>query len=238
VLKVFWTAIWRSLCASIFFLNAFAGGMDSGGGHGVVCLSSPDEADQVKLNFGYVPDRLMDKIQRVEFLDYHYAKFPTGIEVKLSRLVDDSRFSSGEELYFYLKNRLKNDLPELYEKIDTSEKRFNQVGISWAPLGEGPINDRGFLNTLTDERCVLVLMAYQLPVGKNFYLQIDNRLYGHPANSKLSQASLFLHEFLYLAARMNGDVDSRAVLVLVRFLLEEKLDVEKIRGLGTRLHLL
>lgn len=217
--------------AQLSFADVSIGGMDSGGGHGVVCFDKVETAQMVKENVGYIPDSALDSIRSIDFLDAYFARMPVGMEAQVHELVDTSSFTNGVEVYRFLKDRLKNTVPELYQILDESEKLFEKTGITWGAIGDRPLGDTGFLNVITDRNCTVALMAYQQTIGffAN-YLHVDHRLYLHPKHNLISAASLWLHEFLYLNARQRGEISSESVNMLVRLIIRKNLNPDKLRA--------
>lgn len=94
-------------------------------------------------------------------------------------------------------------------------------------------NDVGYIDS---ENCVLVTMAAQYDEKNETFLQIDERLFHHPAHSKLSQAILVLHEFVYYSARKVGHDNSRATRALVASIINnDPIDYKTLRDLYRKL---
>ncbi|MBT3984054.1 MAG: hypothetical protein HOE90_22050 [Bacteriovoracaceae bacterium] len=206
--------------------RAFSGGMDSGGGRGLVCFQTKEVADKVRDNLGYINDSQLTEITFIEPIDLYYAKQRRGIDHRAPKLATPYQSESFLQYLERLVQRIEVSIPPLGEKIRSTQKEFSGDNTIWHDLGLIPIFDEKSVAHYNTKLCTVTTMAIQFKEeGRNF-LNIDHRLFFHPKHSVMGKAVLFMHEYFYLLARKLGGADSRSTRIVLGHLLKNETGVK------------
>lgn len=208
---------------SLLTVQANAGTAVSGGGSARLCFHDVADADKVRVSRGAVPAELLEesRVKSIEAFDLYESKLPRGIDLQTPKIVE---LLSGETPSDYVRRVLRRAYqisPDLYNAYRGFQEKFPPERIKFiqAPLRYD--GDEGTELDFSSGPCVLVAMAKQENRSDDWNLIIDQRLFEHPKNSRLSRAALFLHEALYAIARENGASDSAATRKLVGMFMTE-----------------
>lgn len=192
----------------------------AGGGNAVVCFNNANIPSQIRAAGGVVDDATLDQIKSIEMLDLYRAKLPRDASSKLLPEIIDLEPNEAVDHYIHrIAERAGDYVPTILDLIDVGRSHF-PGDLTYFPLMSGlrKINDANLVENLAPE-CLLLTMAAQLSTGQRGELALDQRLFFHKLHSKLSQAVLLLHEYLYVMARANGQTDSRGVRELISHLI-------------------
>ena len=202
-----------------------------GGGNSVVCFDSPSIIKLVEDSNHSLKNQFLPHVVSVEALDLWTARRPLKPGDSAPRLIEPL---AGETVPHYIERiiqRLSVKAPEAAEiLLEGHNQTFGQANeyptVRWSD-GLNYINDHKFDTTLLPSHCTLVTFAAQQGVNEATRLKLDRRFFSEGANSihpVFSQAVLLIHEYVYMRARSREQVDSRAVRMLVRYLISEDPD--------------
>jgi hypothetical protein len=198
----------------LFTTNAFAsnqfvkidGGMDSGGGKGVVCFHHSETNNKVISQARAIYDEDLRDIESISMLDFQYAldsfgaSDVIGTEPGSTRSTIETR-TLQEKLAF---------APDLKQKIQTNYwSVYDNVRMRNAPLkGTFDENDMAIYE---NANCVLTQLAVQQDLGPaQTVVHIDSRLFNHSQHSEASNVALLLHEAIYFILRKNTGTNNSA----------------------------
>lgn len=194
--------------------KSLMGGMDSGGGKGIVCFTQKNIADKVRGQNRIIYDEDLKTITSIEMLDFKYAKDGLGEQ----NIFQESNDVINKVLWGKL-----NLFPVLQHKlIDLFSQIENNTRLRQAPL-QGTF-DENDIAIYDNGNCVLTQLAVQQDLSNGqFVVHYDARLVNHPLNSVRSQFALKAHEAMYLDLRRNhGDTNSAMTRELVSQLLNNQ----------------
>ena len=83
----------------VFSLSSFSGGMESGGGHGLVCFTSSKVANAVREAKGIILDKQLKSISSIEPIDLYFAKNAQGAPLEKIDLIKARRIENFRQLY-------------------------------------------------------------------------------------------------------------------------------------------
>lgn len=200
-------------------LSAQAGGQSSGGGgNAVVCFKDAAVAARVRAADGMVQDANLDQITSIEMLDLREAKGLRQLDATPAEMIPLEAGEKPDEYVERIKNRMMRYVPELSTLIQDGQNQFPAHMIRWEDLGVYRVHDMGVVSPIPGN-CAWVTMAVQVGTDDLSQLIIDPRLFNHRAHSDLSRAVLFLHEYLYVMARKDGEPDAMRVRQVVGHLI-------------------
>jgi hypothetical protein len=221
-----------TLSANIGF--AAIGGMDSGGGLGLVCFKSPSVAKNVKTNNGYVSDGELSDIDFIQTLDLYEASLKRGLEQKKPKLIISAEGESFENFLERILSHVEHSFPALGENLKESQRDFLGNNTYWQEIGLLPMADSNSVGNYNTPLCTLTTLAVQFKEEESYYLNIDPRLFFHEKMSVESKAVLLLHEYMYLVARKKGRTNSRSTRLAISSLLLDD-NVTKIKVISQSL---
>lgn len=196
-----------------------AGGMDSGGGPGILCFSKTEVANNVR-NQGYiVTDDDLVYATNVTTLDLFEARLPRGNETTSKNLL---AIKNDENYHDYLNRiimRIEKYFPKLANKIIWAQDQFKDDQLIWTKTSLIKIDDSFPVVEYNSGKCTLVTIAAQFKEENSYYLSIDSRIFNLPIFKNDDRAIFFLHEYLYLVARNMERVSSRSTRMAIYYLL-------------------
>lgn len=205
----------------MFSSEILAGGMDSGGGLGLVCFKSASVAKVVQENNGYIGDEQLADIASLQTLDLYEALLKRGLEQRQPKVMAPQK---GEEFESFLEtvlSHIEQSFPKLGENIRNSQSDFSGNHVYWQEIGLISIFDSNSVGNYNTQFCSLTTLAIQFKEEESHYLNIDPRLFFHEKMSVQSRAVLLLHEYIYLLTRKRGSTNSRSTRLAIASLLTD-----------------
>ena len=235
------------VCVGFIFgsVSCWAGPGSTGGGNAVVCFN--DNAipsairDPKNANYQVLTDDMISNVTSVQVLDLYEALKPRGLDGSL--IPDVYPIGADETPVQYvwrLAQRFNPSAPAISWMLSNSLEAFSENNTIMESHGLARIDDTNMVEQIDSRNCVIATMAAQYKAGDNSYrLHIDQRLFNHPAHSKLSKAVLLVHEFVYRYFRDQGESDSRHTRDFVAMIIKNhKLDQEhvytELKSLGVK----
>lgn len=204
-----------------FSANVLAGGMDSGGGLGLVCFKSVAVAKSVKDNNGYIDNDQLADISFLQTLDLYEALLKKGMDQRVPKIMEpkpDDDFGSFLETALF---GIEKSFPKLGESIRSAQSDFSGNNVYWQEIGLISISDSNGVANYNTKLCSLTTLALQFKEEDSHYLNIDPRLFFHEKMSVQSQSVLLLHEYIYLLTRKKGSTNSRSTRLAIALLLSD-----------------
>jgi hypothetical protein len=198
----------------LFATNALAnnqlikidGGMDSGGGKGVVCFNHATTNSKVISQNRAIYDEDLEDIKSIAMLDLQYSIDSFGLE----QLVGHENNSDERSIYIRAINNKLEFAPDLQNRVQANYLAVvENRRMRNAPL-KGTF-DENDIALYENSNCVLTQLAVQQDISpKQVIVHIDSRLFNHKTHSELSKFSLILHEGIYYFLRRNADEKNSA----------------------------
>lgn len=182
------------------------GGMDSGGGKGVVCFNRAATNSKVISQARAIYDEDLNDIKSIAMLDFQYAVDSFGAKELIGSEDGSQEYQIADraiwkKLQFapFLKDRIWYN----YSKIS------GNIRMRTAPLkGTYDENDMAIYE---NANCVLTQLAVQQDLSpKLTVVHIDSRLFNHIKHSEQSKFSLKMHEGIYFYLRKNAEAVNSA----------------------------
>jgi hypothetical protein len=199
------------------------GGIGSGGGNALVCFDSSSIPDAIRSQGGFLSDEYVPLIKSIETYDLYEAKLPRGADPHPVRLATIGNDESISEFLWYIMRRVERVAPDVaFETVGAADlgNLFPAKNVIHLNHGLTKIDDVNSAEPI-DPKCVLVTVARQVKENQQYFMYIDDRLFGHPLHARESQAALILHEYVYRFARDQGQTDARNTRALVGMMLIE-----------------
>ncbi len=177
--------------------TSFAG-QEKGGGSGVACFETTEEATLVRQRKGKILDEELPRLVSLETTDLYEAK-AAGSWAGGSSFVFDKR-RSGESQDQWLKRQIFKIgvvFPDYGRHVGEVNKKYGLEGVVYADEPIAFTDDVGEVSRPVKDNCVLVTLAYR--TNNRLTVVMDKRLYNHPLFSEASKLTLRLHEILYEA---------------------------------------
>ncbi len=219
------------------------GGWGSGGGSAIVCYFEHARKHIPSTFVGDLPPEALNpaNIESITQYDLFYARKKEESANRfreMRALVDGGtlglfevvRPEEGETIKNYFQRVLKTVsalIPRLGEVINEGHRSFDIVDKK---KGIPPLSD--FTDHLKEDRsdlCLVLQMARQRTLGNVHELDIDSRFFFHAKHPLESQATVFLHEDVYLYGRTKlGQRSADATHVLVAQLLNKQMEWDRV----------
>jgi hypothetical protein len=190
-------------------MDHIQGEWGSGGGNALVCFIQEDVQlgnstlnfkEWIKNNDNTIPDALLPFIESIEMYDLYEAKLERGISREKTQIIE---IGETEDFYAYfdrLGNRFKNRVPGMIEILNNGKALIPDNNIMFY---DNPViyqNDLGSVS-IPSRKCIISTMAAQVNFNDYYQVHIDKRLFFHRKHSRMSQATLLLHELVYAEGR-------------------------------------
>jgi hypothetical protein len=198
------------------------GGWSSGGGNALVCFKKTS-LKKVKSLLGKgviaIPDWALTEIATIETLDLYTAKLPRGFDSVLPEILPIGEKESFSAYINRVKNRFDKSVSFAKSLIEQGQDLIYPENIRIQNSEVMQINDVNEVSALDFSRCTLSTMALQRNWDGFHELYIDARLFHHEKHTRLSQAVLYLHEYIYAVGKLRGHTDSSNSRKLVEYLI-------------------
>lgn len=207
-------------------INYARGEWGSGGGNALVCFKQVIEArgdeviirnlpQEVRENGNVISDELIQYIDSIELFDLYEAKKRRGLNPNPPKII---QIKDNENAFEYVKRvseRFKSTVPYMEEIVKFTRAVLPNNNFIMESSAVRYQNDLGSV-VIPNDHCVISTMAVQVNYNKFYKVHIDGRLFNHAKHSRLSQATLVLHETVYAFARARGQNDSGTTRELVK----------------------
>lgn len=213
------------------------GGWSSGGGNSVVCFNpdaSGEYSDEMRSLLAsedkVIPNWAIQYIKSVEMYDLYTAKLPRGIEGRVPEIVEIKEEEKLSEYVSRIRDRFEGYVTEANFLIKDGQENIRDEDIRFHQNPVKQQNDVGEISLIDKSKCKLTTMAIQRNWGEFHELHIDARLFNHQFHSRLSKATLLLHEYVYSVARKFNHVDSSPTRKLTELLItyDERITIRKV----------
>ena len=224
------------ITAALLAAPAYAGGISSGGGNVIVCYQNvkvftPAILLQPMVGLlGFVLDQNVPAITFVESYDLYRLGFTEGGLEKPAASTDQ------KTLYRRAVHRLRGARPDLADEFVRVSERLDAGAVFQESIPHFKIDDtgaiwngdllrewvqKGVVASYAIGICHMALTAIQSDDDDGLSLQIDQRLYGHPANTDASRGVLFVHEVVRNMALARNHLDGGPTVRLTSLLISE-----------------
>lgn len=170
---------------------------------------------EVRENGNVISDDLIQYIDSIELFDLYEAKKRRGLNPNPPKIIQIKDNESAFEYVDRVAERFKSTIPYMEEIIKSTKMALPQNNFILESSAVRYQNDLGSV-VIPNDHCVISTMAVQVNYNKFYKVHIDGRLFNHPKHSRLSQATLVLHETVYAYARARGQNDSGTTRELVK----------------------
>lgn len=198
------------------------GSMDVGGGRGIACFATKEQATQVKALTGSLTNEMVDQIESFIPFDLYFSSLARGIPPVAPDLITLN--FEGEEFTQIVSRqieRVKMIIPSFGLQMDSIWNKFQRNEIVWSRDGLISIEDDNIIESIPNE-CALVTLALQYKLDNVDYLQIDPRLFYLPKMNEMGRASLIMHEIIYNIGRNHGATSSRGTRIVMSKILRKE----------------
>jgi hypothetical protein len=180
----------------------------SSGGNVIVCFKKDYAKEAFELvnasHDKHIPNSIFEKdwIDSVEMYDLFEAKLPRGIDARVPDIIDIAPHETLEGYIDARLSRFTNFIQPIEKAFVEGRKLIPNASIRFSNGALVQNNDIGGIQLIDKSRCLIQTMAAQKYGTNTIELYVDSRLFNHEKHSKLSRATLFIHEYIYAYSKM------------------------------------